>query len=131
MNFIEQMGRELEEVLRQQVAQPANSCLSESGVSFIDQVICPLYGVICAVCLSNLNSCCFSLLLKILSCWVLDVNFLFLYSIMISLFFKEKRLTYLIDRLLIFDPKEAANNDNGRAPHSSWRNYDDFNEYFW
>ncbi|XP_074321394.1 callose synthase 9-like [Silene latifolia] len=26
---------------------------------------------------------------------------------------------------------EAANNDNGRAPHSAWRNYDDFNEYFW
>ncbi|XP_048137131.1 callose synthase 10 isoform X2 [Rhodamnia argentea] len=26
---------------------------------------------------------------------------------------------------------EAANNDNGRAPHSKWRNYDDFNEYFW
>ena len=27
--------------------------------------------------------------------------------------------------------QEADNNDNGRAPHSSWRNYDDFNEYFW
>ncbi|RVX12962.1 Callose synthase 9 [Vitis vinifera] len=27
--------------------------------------------------------------------------------------------------------QEAANNDNGRAPHSAWRNYDDFNEYFW
>ncbi|XP_010535892.1 PREDICTED: callose synthase 9 isoform X2 [Tarenaya hassleriana] len=26
---------------------------------------------------------------------------------------------------------EASNNDNGRAPHSAWRNYDDFNEYFW
>ncbi|TXG73152.1 hypothetical protein EZV62_001731 [Acer yangbiense] len=26
---------------------------------------------------------------------------------------------------------EAANNNNGRAPHSAWRNYDDFNEYFW
>jgi len=29
------------------------------------------------------------------------------------------------------DFQEAANNDNGKAPHSSWRNYDDFNEYFW
>ena len=27
--------------------------------------------------------------------------------------------------------QEAENNNNGRAPHSSWRNYDDFNEYFW
>eukprot|EP01018_Ginkgo_biloba_P032191 Gb_22029 [translate_table: standard] len=26
---------------------------------------------------------------------------------------------------------EAGNNDNGKAPHSAWRNYDDFNEYFW
>ncbi|KAH6814902.1 glucan synthase-like 10 [Perilla frutescens var. frutescens] len=68
------MGRELEELLRQQVAQPANSCLSDSGVSFLDQVIRPLYEVISA---------------------------------------------------------EAANNDNGRAPHSAWRNYDDFNEFFW
>ncbi|KAL8505877.1 hypothetical protein ACS0TY_016920 [Phlomoides rotata] len=68
------MGRELEEALRKEVAEPANSCISESGVSFIDQVIHPLYDVISA---------------------------------------------------------EATNNDNGRAPHSAWRNYDDFNEYFW
>ncbi|KAJ8436777.1 hypothetical protein Cgig2_032005 [Carnegiea gigantea] len=26
---------------------------------------------------------------------------------------------------------EAESNDNGQAPHSAWRNYDDFNEYFW
>ncbi|KAF8021555.1 hypothetical protein BT93_G1872 [Corymbia citriodora subsp. variegata] len=26
---------------------------------------------------------------------------------------------------------EANQNDNGRAAHSKWRNYDDFNEYFW
>ncbi|KAG9136289.1 hypothetical protein Leryth_003883 [Lithospermum erythrorhizon] len=68
------MGRELEEILRQQVAQPANSCVSENGVSFLDQVIRPLYDVVAA---------------------------------------------------------EATNNDNGRASHSAWRNYDDFNEYFW
>ncbi|XP_043693425.1 callose synthase 9 [Telopea speciosissima] len=68
------MVRELEEKLRQQIAQPADSCKSESGVSFLEQVISPLYEVVAA---------------------------------------------------------EAANNDNGRAPHSAWRNYDDFNEYFW
>ncbi|XP_047982921.1 callose synthase 9 [Salvia hispanica] len=68
------MGKELEEVLRQQVAQPAKSCVSGSDVSFLDQVILPLYEVISA---------------------------------------------------------EAVNNDNGRAPHSAWRNYDDFNEFFW
>nr|GEW97383.1 callose synthase 9 [Tanacetum cinerariifolium] len=28
-------------------------------------------------------------------------------------------------------PAEADNNRNGKAPHSAWRNYDDFNEYFW
>ncbi|XP_022729546.1 callose synthase 9 isoform X3 [Durio zibethinus] len=68
------MVREMDEILRQQIAQPANSCRSENGVSFLDQVITPLYEVVAA---------------------------------------------------------EAANNDNGRAPHSAWRNYDDFNEYFW
>ncbi|KAK9273813.1 hypothetical protein L1049_018624 [Liquidambar formosana] len=68
------MVRELDEILRQSIAQLANSCKSENGVSFLDQVILPLYEVVAA---------------------------------------------------------EAANNDNGRAPHSAWRNYDDFNEYFW
>ncbi|KAM2691324.1 hypothetical protein EV2_005739 [Malus domestica] len=68
------MAREMDEILRQQIAQPANSCNSENGVSFLDQVIYPLYEVVAA---------------------------------------------------------EAANNDNGKAPHSAWRNYDDFNEYFW
>ncbi|KAL1561337.1 Callose synthase 9 [Salvia divinorum] len=68
------MGKELEEVLRQQVAQPAKSCISGSDVSFLDQVIHPLYEVI---------------------------------------------------------SMEAVNNENGRAPHSAWRNYDDFNEFFW
>lgn len=68
------MGRELDEILRQQIAQPAGSCVSENDVSFLHQVICPLYEVVAA---------------------------------------------------------EAGNNDNGRAPHSAWRNYDDFNEYFW
>lgn len=55
MNFfdnkiLEQMGRELDEILRQQIAQPANSCLSENGVSFLDQVVRPLYEVVAAVC---------------------------------------------------------------------------------
>ncbi|KAK9124976.1 hypothetical protein Scep_013822 [Stephania cephalantha] len=68
------MVRELEEILRQQIAKPADSCNSPNGVSFLDQVIAPLYEIVAA---------------------------------------------------------EAANNDNGRAPHSAWRNYDDFNEYFW
>ena len=45
-----QMGMELNEILRQQVAQPAKSCASEAGISFLDQVICPLYDVIAAVC---------------------------------------------------------------------------------
>lgn len=68
------MGRELDEVLRQQNAQPANSCVSENGVSFLEKVIKPLYDIVAA---------------------------------------------------------EAGNNRNGSAPHSAWRNYDDFNEYFW
>ncbi|KAJ0974544.1 hypothetical protein J5N97_016509, partial [Dioscorea zingiberensis] len=68
------MARELEEILHQQIAKPANSCVSQSGVSFLDQIISPLYEALAS---------------------------------------------------------EADNNCNGRAPHSAWRNYDDFNEYFW
>lgn len=46
------MVREMDEILRQQIAQPANSCNSENGVSFLYQVITPLYDVVAAVCLS-------------------------------------------------------------------------------
>ncbi|KVH96178.1 1,3-beta-glucan synthase subunit FKS1-like, domain-1 [Cynara cardunculus var. scolymus] len=69
--FNQQMGEELDELLRQQLAKPADSCVTENGVSFLEQVICPLYDVIAA---------------------------------------------------------EAANNNDGKEPHSTWRNYDDFNE---
>ncbi|KAH9316295.1 hypothetical protein KI387_024922, partial [Taxus chinensis] len=68
------MARELEEILRQQLAQPAKSCVVPDGVSFLQQIILPLYETIAA---------------------------------------------------------EAAVCDNGKASHSAWRNYDDFNEYFW
>ncbi|KAJ9549228.1 hypothetical protein OSB04_021771 [Centaurea solstitialis] len=72
--YNQQMGTELDDLLREQLAKPAESCVTEHGASFLEQVICPLYDVIAA---------------------------------------------------------EAANNNNGKAPHSAWRNYDDFNEYFW
>lgn len=68
------MGEELVDLMGEQLAKPATSCVTENGVSFLEQVICPLYDVIAA---------------------------------------------------------EADNNENGKAPHSAWRNYDDFNEYFW
>lgn len=50
------MVREMDEILRQQVARPAESCMpvdsrgSDDGVSFLDHVIAPLYGVVSAVC---------------------------------------------------------------------------------
>ncbi|KAF2612757.1 hypothetical protein F2Q70_00009707 [Brassica cretica] len=78
-----QMVVEMNEILRQQVARPAASCMPvdshgphgfDDCVSFLDNVIAPLYEVVSA---------------------------------------------------------EALHNENGRAPHSEWRNYDDFNEYFW
>ncbi|CAH8356407.1 unnamed protein product [Eruca vesicaria subsp. sativa] len=74
------MAREMDEILRQKVARPAESCRpvdrcdSDDSVSFLDHVIAPLYGVV---------------------------------------------------------SEEAFNSGNGRIPHSAWRNYDDFNEYFW
>ena len=45
------MGIELVELLSEQLAKPANSCVTENGVSFLEQVICPLYDVIAVVCL--------------------------------------------------------------------------------
>lgn len=68
------MSIELEEILQQELAQPAKSCIGDTGVSFLQQVIMPLYETMAA---------------------------------------------------------EAAICDNGKQPHSAWRNYDDFNEYFW
>ncbi|KAI4383671.1 hypothetical protein MLD38_009480 [Melastoma candidum] len=62
------MAREMDEILRQRNAQRANSCVTETGASFLDQVISPLFDVVAV---------------------------------------------------------EAMNNDNGKAPHSS------FNEFFW
>ncbi|WZY96179.1 hypothetical protein YC2023_068508 [Brassica napus] len=49
------MVREMDEILRQQVARPAESCMpvesrgSDDGVSFLDHVIAPLYGVVSAI----------------------------------------------------------------------------------
>lgn len=50
-----QMAREMDEILRQQIAQPANSCTSDSvdGVSFLDNVIFPLYDIVYAVSFTN------------------------------------------------------------------------------
>lgn len=69
------MARELDAILDHGQATRAASCTGEDGgVSFLEQIVCPIYKTI-------------------------------------SL--------------------EAANNNNGKAAHSAWRNYDDFNEYFW
>ncbi|KAF8390568.1 hypothetical protein HHK36_025095 [Tetracentron sinense] len=69
------MAKELDAILDHGEAKPAASCMSENGsVSFLDQIVCPIYETMAA---------------------------------------------------------EAAGNNNGKAAHSAWRNYDDFNEYFW
>ena len=41
--------------------------------------------------------------------------------------FFHKVVTLLYDIV----KKEEKCSDDGKAPHSSWRNYDDINEYFW
>ncbi|XP_062105737.1 callose synthase 7-like [Humulus lupulus] len=42
-------------------------------------------------------------------------------------YFLETVITPIFDVL----HKEAKRNNNGKASHSNWRNYDDLNEYFW
>ncbi|KAK9926738.1 hypothetical protein M0R45_023951 [Rubus argutus] len=69
------MAKELDAILDHGEANPAASCVTENGpVSFLEQIVCPIYETLAA---------------------------------------------------------EAARNNNGKAAHSAWRNYDDFNEYFW
>ncbi|KAK4436910.1 Callose synthase 10 [Sesamum alatum] len=69
------MARELDAILDHGEATHAASCISENGsVSFLEQIICPIYETLA---------------------------------------------------------EEASRNNNGKAAHSEWRNYDDFNEYFW
>ncbi|WCJ36196.1 glucan synthase-like 8 [Euphorbia peplus] len=69
------MAKELDAILDHGEANPATSCITEGGlVSFLEQVICPIYEIMAL---------------------------------------------------------EAARNNNGKAAHSEWRNYDDFNEFFW
>ncbi|KAL0415758.1 UNVERIFIED_CONTAM: Callose synthase 10 [Sesamum latifolium] len=69
------MARELDAILDHGEATHAASCISENGsVSFLEQIICPIYETL---------------------------------------------------------SEEASRNNNGKAAHSEWRNYDDFNEYFW
>ncbi|PON45648.1 Glycosyl transferase [Parasponia andersonii] len=69
------MAKELDAILDHGEAKHAASCITETGsVSYLDQIICPIYKTMAA---------------------------------------------------------EVARNNNGKAAHSAWRNYDDFNEYFW
>ncbi|KAH9611751.1 hypothetical protein KSS87_012090 [Heliosperma pusillum] len=114
------MAREMDEILRQHVLKQADSCKTESGVSFLSRVIHPLYKIVAAVG-------------KYLApCGVGKRNF-------------QHDGVYGVKPMTRLPPnsqcshsylcgvafREANNNDNGRAPHSAWRNYDDFNEYFW
>lgn len=53
------MAKELTQIMRSDNAENANSCKSESGVSFLDHVISPLYATIENV---NMKFCLCSLL---------------------------------------------------------------------
>lgn len=48
-----QLARELEEILRKQTAEPAESCSSNGSVSFLENVISPLYDIIAAVSVAS------------------------------------------------------------------------------
>ncbi|MCL7034671.1 hypothetical protein MKW94_025146, partial [Papaver nudicaule] len=69
------MAKELNEILDNGKAKPADSCTGDNGsVSYLEQVISPIYETMAM---------------------------------------------------------EASILNSGKAAHSDWRNYDDFNEYFW
>lgn len=68
------MAEELLDILKEGLVYQAKSCKDETGSSFLNTVISPIYSSLV---------------------------------------------------------EEAAKNGNGKNPHSKWRNYDDFNEFFW
>ncbi|KAG6510218.1 hypothetical protein ZIOFF_028227 [Zingiber officinale] len=141
------MARELEEILRQPIAQSAKSCISPDGVSFLSQLIFPLYDVIAAGDafghVAGLGRCIWA--------WggemaTMVEGEMAAAKVLIPGVAATKggelppKAPHLLEAVRLIPASrlhppalgaEAANNDNGRAPHSAWRNYDDFNEFFW
>lgn len=98
------MARELDAILDHGEVIHAASCTSEDGsVSFLVQIISPIYETVKAVSFKVIN--------------IKKIFYSFLFS--------------LLGIHCFLDPQEAERNNNGKAAHSEWRNYDDFNEYFW
>ena len=68
-------------------------------------------------------------------------NFIFYVMVFLLLYFSIMSLCTIISSFYPFhylaltpptkNVQEAGRNNNGKAAHSAWRNYDDFNEYFW
>ncbi|KAJ6294189.1 hypothetical protein OIU76_022303 [Salix suchowensis] len=122
-----QMAKELDAILDHGEANRATSCITESGsVSFLEKIICPIYKTIVAMSLPPSNS--FPKVdvnqgrgggvLEWVK-WLLHVTNLWMGR-------GDGVLKWAKWPL-----HEAESNNNGKAAHSAWRNYDDFNEYFW
>ncbi|THU65685.1 hypothetical protein C4D60_Mb05t06240 [Musa balbisiana] len=112
------MARELEGIMRQPIAQPANSCITPDGVSFLGRVISPLYEVIVASGPGPVP-------------WRSGPGPVGTDQDLDQHQYGMDNTAMVHASVLSVGTWEAANNDNGRAAHSAWRNYDDFNEFFW
>jgi 1,3-beta-glucan synthase subunit FKS1, domain-1 len=55
----------------------------------------------------------------------------FLLKLLFSLAILPAPFSLMLFTFEAFYQQEAENNKGGRASHAAWRNYDDFNEYFW
>ncbi|KAM7274363.1 hypothetical protein ACFE04_029027 [Oxalis oulophora] len=104
------MAKELDAIIDHGEATRASCCVTENGASFLEKIICPIYGTLSA---SWKDLVGFGGMPLILSGCIACLTF----------------CTSSGSSFCSLD--EAENNNNGKAAHSSWRNYDDFNEYFW
>ncbi|KAJ3672614.1 hypothetical protein LUZ60_007335 [Juncus effusus] len=85
-----------------------------ANVRFLPECICYIFHNMSKEMEANLDSLEAS---RALSCSLADGSVSYLKTIITPIYNTIKA--------------EADNNDGGKAAHSKWRNYDDFNEYFW
>ncbi|GLT27281.1 hypothetical protein SLA2020_022910 [Shorea laevis] len=91
----------------------------------------------CRKLLKNYTSWC-SYIGKISNIWISDnirsssdQRRELLYPVMPSISGENSFLNFVVKPIYETIQAEVESSENGTAPHSAWRNYDDLNEYFW
>lgn len=121
------MARELEEILRQPIAQFAKSCISPDGVSFHSQVIFPLYDVIAAVSpmllcsLIFFHTICISLCLLNYHFFFIVISKNFQYRVLWLIFYQNYETKWVYEKPTTYHGGRGSGNistNNVFDPHS-------------